>query len=225
MQGTSGHLKGSHLTTFKIDRNIIRQIYYGNYGIHDNLHKLEHFSATQNPLFSKIELTAQLLTLQHIKFLNLSRQNNIKYKQLKLHPRYKRTNPLPERICYMIPGMTCPIGFPPNLTHLDLSYSAFEPSTIPQVVLMNNNSLKIVYLSHNAIQILPNPFYCAHNVKPAFEMVDLASNKIECINSSFFAYCDWSSLKILNLKQNQLKQTFISGCDNREPCFLSFLNP
>ena len=88
---------------------------------------------------------------------------------------------------------------------------------------MNNNTLRLVNLSFNAIQHLPRPFYCAHFVKPAINVLDLSNNKIECITSSFFSHCNWSSLNFLKLNQNQLKQTTWGDCSRNGTDPLSFI--
>ena len=128
-------------------------------------------------------------------------------------------------MCYTKPHFTCLIKFPQNLTHLDLSYSAFQLATIPRLALMSNNSLKFVYLSYNSIWILPKSFYCVRNTKPVIKLLNLSNNKIECINSSYFSHCDWSSLNVLNLKQNHLKQILWRQCNTEDTYFLSFLKP
>lgn len=73
--------------------------------------------------------------------------------------------------------------------------------------------------------MLPKPFYCAPNTQPSFKAIDLSSNKIQCINSSYFAHCNWSSLKVLNLKLNQLKQSDAEKCKVESTKSLAFLKP
>lgn len=188
-------MRGSRLTALKIDWNVIKQVLLR---IHDRMPKLEMFSATQNQLLSTTELTAKLLTLRHQTFyISVDRTTLL----VKNYHKNKRVVPFVNHICYTKSGFTCPIEFPQNLTHLDLSYSAFQLATILSLALLANNSLKFVHLSYNSVQILPKPFYCAKNINLAITMLDLSNNRIKCINSSYFSHYNWSSLNVLNLEQ------------------------
>ena len=80
----SQQMRGIPLNTWEIDRNNIKEIYPG---IHDTMPKLETFSATHNQLLSTTDLTAELLTLRHLKYLYLSRQNNMMYYE-QIKPRH-----------------------------------------------------------------------------------------------------------------------------------------
>ena len=149
---------------------------------------VESLSIAQNALMSPAKLTTALLHLQHLKYLNVSRQGNIYHE--KPPRRNRRERPGSFRSCLANPSFACAVKFPPKLTRLDLSYFGFQLSIIPELALMNNNSLQYVYLSSNAIQMLPKPFYCAPNTQPSFKVIDLSSNKVQCINSSYFAHCN-----------------------------------
>ena len=128
-------------------------------------------------------------------------------------------------ICFNEPNRSCPLKIPENLTSLDLSSSAFPSPVIPGLILFNNNTLRLVNLSFNAIQHLPKPFYCAYSSKSAVNVLDLSNNKIKCITSSFFSHCNWSSLNILNVNQNQLKQSNLGYCSGNGTEPLSFIKP
>ena len=127
--------------------------------------------------------------------------------------------------CFISSKGSCPFGLPMNLTSLDLSSGALKLSVIPKLILMNNNKLHFVNLSSNAIQLLPKPFYCALNTRPAFSVLDLSNNKIECITSTFFTNCIWSSLNILKLNQNQPKYRSLGHCNGNGNDPLSFIKP
>ena len=213
---------GMNLKTLKIDRNVITLIYVV---IHWKMPKLETFSITENQLLSTAYLLADIMTLKHLKYANLSRQNNIFSSSNQRHRRYSFTWKDKTELCFANPDRACSFGVPENLTLLDLSSSTFKLPTIPELILMNNNTLHFVDLSSNAIQKLPRPFYCAHNIKPAIKSLDLSNNKIECITSSFFTHCDWSSLNILKLNQNQLKQRVLGDCGGKGIEPLSFIKP
>ena len=219
---------GSGLKTLMVDRNLITEVYAG---IHDALPELEILSMTENQLLSTTRYTSELLTLRHLRLLNLSRQDHVlsyPHKELKSRKRfrrYDRTTQLIDRPCFTNLHFACPIQLPQNLTYLDLSYSAFQLSTIPEIAMTNNNTLHFVNLAHNAIQTLPKPFYCPYNTKPLFQFLDLSFNKKECINGSYFTHCNWSSLNVLKLNQNRLGKTLMNDCDTNKTDFLMFIKP
>ena len=159
-----------------------------------------------------------------MRYLNLSRQNQIMPKSPS-RVRREEHHDYVFHLCIRSLNYTCPIRFPKNLTYLDLSYSGFQLPVIPQIALMKNNSLQYVYLSSNSIRIMSKPFYCPFNNQPSFKLVDLSNNKIECINSSYFKHCDWSSLNILNLSGNRLRKVFEKECNQNMTYFLAFLRP
>ena len=179
------YVHGSKLKTLEVDRNRITKML-----VSFNLHmpNLEKLSLAENLLPSSLELLADILSLKHLKDVNLSGQNRI----WSYHERYRRYYTMgaeQKKICFIEPHRACPFSIPENLTSLDLS-SSFPGPVIPELVLMNNNTLRLVNLSFNAIQHLPKPFFCAANTKPAINTLDLSNNKIECITSSFFTHCD-----------------------------------
>ena len=208
------------LKSLILDRNLISKI---NMGIHKAFPTLEVVSISYNQMSSPVDFIAELLELPNLRYLNLSRQNQI-------IPRSSNRIRRDEHdyiyhMCIRSLNHTCPIGFPKNLTHLDLSYSGFQLPAIPQIAMMNNNSLQFVYLSSNSIRLMPKPFYCPFNNKPLFKLVDLSNNKIECINSSYFSHCDWSHLNILNLSGNRFRKVFEKECNQNMTYFLEFLKP
>ena len=217
------HMKRSKLKTLEVDQNLITEIYLE---IHPELQKIEKLSLAGNQLLSILKLLADILSMKHLKYVNLSGQNHI----WSYHPHqgYRRYTIIPDRpklICLNSPHRACPFQLPKNLTHLDLSSSAFKLSTIPELVLMNNSTLSFINLSSNAVKQLPKPFYCAGNNKPNFNILDLSNNRIKCINSSFFTYCNWSSLNILKLNQNQLKQHNFGDCTRNGTEPFAFIKP
>ena len=217
------HMNGSKLKTLEVDRNVITELYSE---IHPMMKELETISLAGNQLISSRELLADILLLKNLRYANLSGQNRIwSYHPQQRYQRGIRHEDELNQICLFSPNRACPFQLPENLTYLDLSSSAFKLSTIPELVLMTNNSLHFVNLSSNALQQLPKPFYCARNTKPAFRILDLSNNKIECITSSFFSHCNWSSLHVLKLSQNQLKQRSLGGCEGNGTDPLSFLKP
>ena len=214
------YVHGSKLKTLAVDRNYITKML-----VSFNLHmpNLEKLSLTENLLPSSLELLADILSLKHLKDVNLSGQNRI----WPYHERYKRYYKMEaeqKEICFIESHRACPFSVSENLTSLDLS-SSFRVPVIPELVLMNNNTLKLVNMSFNAIQHLPKPFHCAANTKPVINTLDLSNNKIECIKSSFFTHCDWSSLNIFKLNQNKLSQITLGDCRENGTEPLSFIKP
>ena len=215
---------GMNLKTLKVDQNVITLIYVV---IHWKMPKLEAFSITENQLLSTAYLLADIMALNHLKYANLSRQNHLLI-LISSHQRHRRnifTWKDKTELCCANPDSACSFGVPENLTLLDLSFSAFKLPTIQELVLMNNNTLHFLNLSSNAIQKLPKPFYCAQDIKPAITILDLSNNKIECITFSFFTHCNWSSLNILKLNQNQLSQRALGDCSGNVTDPLSFIKP
>ena len=96
-------------------------------------------------------------------------------------------------------GMTCPLYLPPNTQWIDMSQNGFILVIIPQLLLLSNNSLKFLDSSYNGIHSARLPVYCAYNVIPQIETIDLSNNGIQCINATFFnksiTSCDWTSFK------------------------------
>ena len=213
-------MSDTKLESLILDRNLISKI---NLGIYKGFPTLEVVSISYNQMSSPIDLIAELLDLPNLRYLNLSRQNQIiprssnRIRREEHHYVY--------HMCIRSLKHTCAIAFPKYLTHLDLSFSGFQLPAIPQIAMMNNNSLQYVYLSSNSIRIMPKPFYCPSNNPPLFKLVDLSNNKIECINSSYFNHCDWSHLNILNLSGNRLRKVFENECNYNMTYFLAFLQP
>ena len=212
-------LSGTKLKTLILDGNRITGI---NPGIHKGLPTLEVLSITENQMSSPVDLIAELLALPNLRYLNLSRQNLIMPKRSN---RIRREEPpIWGMMCSRKENYTCVVRFPRYLMHLDLSYSGLQLPAIPRI-LMNNNSLQFVYLSSNSIRIMPKPFYCSFKNPPLIKLADLSNNNIECINSSYFSHCDWSSLNILNLSGNRFRKIYENECNQNVTYFLAFLRP
>ncbi len=94
--------------------------------------------------------------------------------------------------------------------------------------IATSNSFKRLY-ARNAnfnLRALDRIITCAKNVTLKVEYVDLSENRIECLNASIFAHCDWSTLKYLNLRKNSIGQLHRSSCGNTNVTeYLSFLRP
>ena len=134
-------MSGTKLKSLVLDRNLISKI---NFGIYKGFRSLEVVSMSYNQMSSPIDLIAELLELPNLRYLNLSRQNQIIPKSPN-RVRREEHHDYVYHACIRSLGYTCTIRFPKNLTHLDLSYSGFQLPAIPQIAMMNNNSLQFVY--------------------------------------------------------------------------------
>ena len=67
------NMNGTNLKTLIVDRNIITEIYPG---IRQSMPELETVSVAENQLLSTTDIVSELLTLPHLKYLNLNRQNH-----------------------------------------------------------------------------------------------------------------------------------------------------
>ena len=113
-------MSGTKLKSLILDRNIISKI---NLGIYKGFRSLEVVSMSYNQMSSPIDLIAELLELPNLRYLNLSRQNQI----IPKNPNRVRRDhhDYVYHLCIRSLDRTCVIQFPKNLTHLDLSYSGF----------------------------------------------------------------------------------------------------
>ena len=213
-------MRGTKLKSLILDRNIISKI---DDGIYEEMRSLETISMSYNRMSSPVDLTAELLELPNLRFLNLSHQNQLIPQRAN---RIRRgEHDYVSHFCFSSLNFGCVVRFPENLTHVDLSYSGLHLPAIPEIAMMNNNSLEFVYLSSNSIRRMPKPFYCPFNNSPFFKLVDLSNNKLECINSSYFNHCNWSHLNVLNLSGNRFRKVFEKECNQNMTYFLGFLRP
>ena len=131
------------------------------------------------------------------------------------------------RICQE--GMTCPVYLPSNIQWIDISQNGFVLTVVPQVALLNNNSLNFINMSYNGIHNARLPVYCPNNVIPQIETFDVSNNGIQCFNATFFNMsitgCDWSSLKRFYLGNNEIGRIDKNSCNKDKHDVLGFLKP
>ena len=127
--------------------------------------------------------------------------------------------------------MTCPLILPPKLKWIDLSHHGFYLVVVPQSVILSNTSLKSIGASNCGIQTMKLPVYCppGWNIKIYLERVDVSNNGFQCVNATSFdknvTNCDWSSLKYLNLRNNQLGKIDTNTCNHDRNNVVGFLRP
>ena len=130
---------------------------------------------------------------------------------------------------FCVRGMTCPIYLPPNIQWIDMSQNGFILLVVPQIVLMNNNSLNFLNGSYNGIHNIRHPIYCAYNSIIQLETFDLSNNGMQCINATIFnkniTHCDWTALKILYLGNNEIGRIEKNSCNKEKHNVLGFIKP
>ena len=125
--------------------------------------------------------------------------------------------------------MACPVVLPPKIKWIDASHNQFHTADVTEMVLMRNNTLSFLNVSHSGMQTLRRPLYCAFNITPQIEVIDLSNNNLRCFVANFFnkteTRCNWHSLKFFYLKNNQLGNIEGNICNDDKNNVLGFLKP
>ena len=112
---------------------------------------------------------------------------------------------------------------------IDISHFLGDAQSFPEFAVIENNTLRSVDLSYNRITTIKQPVYCVKStlsvVVPQIQTINFNNNGLQCINSTFFSHCDWSSLTHLHLRNNQLGQTEGNVCNKDKNNTLEFLKP
>ena len=118
---------------------------------------------------------------------------------------------------------------PSKLKWIDVSQMEKDVQDLPEFVILVNSTLRSVDMSYNRISTIKHPIYCQTSglfgVFPQIKTINFNNNALQCINSSFFSYCDWSSLTRLHLRNNQLGRTEGNVCNRDKNNTLGFLKP
>ena len=125
---------------------------------------------------------------------------------------------------------SCPLEIPAKMQLMDISQmgNGNDVQHLPELVLLNNSTLRSIDMSYNRISTVKHPFFCpsgSFRTFPQIETINLNSNALQCINSTFFSHCDWSSLTHLHLRNNQLGGTEGNICNRDKNNTLGFLKP
>ncbi len=161
--------------------------------------------------YVKLSMTAQIPTIPYLREFNISYQLASGTDELQCGKDYS--------ICEL--NM-----LPQSLEWIDVSDHGLYFSVMKDTHISTNNIFRRLYArnANSKLKALDRIINCANNVRPRVEYVDLSENKIECINSSIFAYCDWSSMKYLNLRKNLIGQQSKNSCGNDNNTeYLAFL--
>ena len=218
-----------HLKELTMDNNAIENLdpVFSKY-----LPDLEVLSLGNNFIdFNNLNLFDDLRNLKHLIGLNVSCQNqnvmNSSESQMSGEKLQRNFKPLGSNICY--PGFSCPLQLPSNIQWIDISQMGRDVQDFPEFVLLDNSTLRYIDLSCNRVSTIKHPIFCPNaklfGVFPQIQTINFNNNALQCINSTFFSHCDWSSLKQINLRNNQLGRTEDNVCNRDKNNTLGFLNP
>ena len=178
-------------------------------------------SVGNNFIYNALRLRHGLMNMTHLIGLNVSWQQKFTEPAnlTRLPPKSKLLNGSLQGAANEIcdPGMACPLTFPRNIQWIDLSHSNYGAIRLPELVLLQNSSLKSFDGSYNGIHFIKKPIYCVKSstssVVPQIETLNFNNNALQCITSDFFKHCDWSSLKRAFVRNNKLGQTEQNICN------------
>ena len=217
-------LNGTNLRTLVVDNNRIPTY---EPILSKCLPNLEIFSLGDNILYIRTENAVDFENLRHIRGVNVSWQHRISQPGGNRYPHIHRRKRTPT-ICG--PNMACPLRFPKSLEWMDLSHFGIHLPEIPETTLIKNSSMTYWSLAYSGIQNVKQPMYCAFKntpleIVPKWETFDVSGNAIGCLNATYFKYCDWSSLNVIYLRANKLRQIEQTDCNSDPTYFLDFLKP
>ncbi len=207
-----GIYSSSYLDMNRYSRNLTNLRYIsleGNAigGITVSPYRIEVISYAQNIFtpYLKYVMMLQLPLFYNMKGFNIS------YQQAGPdYPQYSKD------VCKLATYVSEYENIPQNLEWIDVSHQGLYFSEMKDTEIGTNNSLKRIYAKNANFNLksLDRIITCADNVRPSIDYIDLSENRIECINSSIFAHCDWSSLRYLNLRKNFIGQHHQGSCRN-----------
>ncbi len=215
-------LNGTDLRTLVVDNNRIPDY---EPILSKCLPNIEILSFADNIFYIRTENALDFENLRHIRGCNTSWQHRTGQPGGNPYPyRTKRAS----TICG--PNMACPVRFPKSLEWMDMAHFGIHLPEIPEVTLITNSSLSYWSLAYSGIQSIKQPMYCAFKdtsleIVPKLVSFDVSGNAIGCVNATFFNYCNWSSLNVLNACANKLRQIEQSDCNFGPTYFLDFLKP
>ena len=224
-------LSDLHLKQLTVDNNTINYLkpIYSKYFL-----DLEVLSLGNNFVHDALALRYDVMKMKHLIGLNVSWQQKF--------TRQANLTGLPtigkflnvsisrgavDEICD--PGMACPLTFPVNIQWLDLSHSNYGAIRLPELVLLQNSTLRSFDVSYNGIHFIKKTVYCMKSkissVVPQIETINFNNNGLQCVTSDFLSHCDWSSVKRVFLRNNKLGQTEGNICNKDKYNILGFGKP
>ena len=197
-------------------------------------HNLEVLSFGDNyVLLTGDFVSDSLFGLPNLIGYNLSWQTKVNAMANMRYPNLERRSlfNMDQYVYFCMAGMTCPLKLPRKLEWIDISHHGFALVTLPQSVILTNSSLKSAEASNCGIQTMKLPVYCPpdRHIKIHVESVDVSSNGLQCVNATAFdknvTNCDWSSVKYVNLRNNQLGNIETNTCNRDRQNIVGFLKP
>ena len=234
-----GHLKSEtyllevlgelHLKELMMDKNLIGNLdpVFSEY-----LPDLEVLSLANNFIDFDASLSNDLFRLKNLTGLNVSWQNmdGINSNESKLRGKRLHTIQRKESLHFCSDSyLACSVIPPPKMQWMDISHVGKDMEHFPELVLLGNSTLRSIDMSFNRISTIKHLIYCPSSelfgVFPQIKAIIVNNNALQCINTSFFNYCNWSSLTSLHLRNNQLGRTEGNVCNRDKNNTLGFLKP
>ena len=129
-------------------------------------------------------------------------------------------------------GTACPIILPPKMEWVDMSHYGLHLPDVPELVLLQNSTLRSVNIAFSGVQFMKKPTFCPvgpWHIVPQIEHFDASYNALQCMTASYFdknvTHCDWRSLKYLYLGSNKLGEIEGNICNEDKHNILGFLQP
>ena len=210
-----------HLKQLTLDNNTMRTL---KAIFSKSFPKLEVLSVGNNFLSDALSLRYDIMELKHLIGLNVSWQQ-------KFTGQANVTSTSSQWAINDIcdPGMACPLTFPPKIEWIDLSHTNMGAIDLPEFALIHNSTLKSLDISYNGIHFIKKPVYCRQTdtslIVPQIETVNINNNALQCVTSTFFSYCDWSSMNRIFSRNNKLGQTEGNICNSNKNNILGFIKP
>ena len=200
-----------HLKELTLDNNAIEKLdpVFAEY-----LPDLEVLSLGKNFIDFDFDPFSDFMKLKHLTGLNVSGQNqNVgKYNESQMIgkklQRIKNTKSFGLKTCCQ--DMACPLLFPSKIQWMDISQMGRDAQPFREYVFLSNSTLRSIDMSFNRISVIKHPIYCPtglFRIVPEIETIIFNNNGLQCVNSTLFSHCDWSSLTHLYLRNNQLGVT------------------
>ena len=204
--------------------------------------KLQILSLSENYIYADMNLIQDIMKLQHLIGFNISYQMTLsdyvssgKYVTPYLFERKHAWSPtkiINHRIKREIishTGKASPFVVPRKLEWIDMCHNKFLVSNVPELVMMQNTSLKYINASYSGVETIVYPMYCPWNIVLQIESFDFRNNNLHCINASVFnktvSACNWKSLKYLFLGSNKLGNIDNNVCNDDKNNVFGFLEP
>ena len=231
-------LNGTNLKVLSLDWNEIPGI---DEVFSENVPQLEALTLRHNDLYEHFDLMSDIFKLPNLRVLDMSYQQtnspsicrnqevksrSHKFVHKSVKHRIKTKEPLNGMAKFCLEDEACPIQFPKKLEWVAATHNGVHFTQLPELVLMNNGTLKYLDVSNNGIQSILKPLYCARaaDVYSTVEHLDMSNCGIDCVNKTSTNYCTYS-VKFFNLSENKLG--LLKGKCNRNPKrdFLTFIKP